>query len=189
MDHVYERKGIKRTFFNLYRNSSYFRELHGYDEGAFWSGINDDILDYRNKGYAVIGVGDLNAKIGALPDGAGARVGYKGHDRAGEALSALLVATGLLSMNGKLLWDERQGKGLGRDGVCEGVTPSATSMSDGAAMGALTEIDYVLVGDNDYKSTTRFAVLRLFAEQTGHYWLVFSVANEFLDIPEGISGA
>jgi hypothetical protein len=58
---TYERKGIKRAFFNPYRDSSYFRELHGYDEGAFWSGINDDILDYRNKGYAVIGVGDLNA--------------------------------------------------------------------------------------------------------------------------------
>ena len=50
--------------------------------------------------------------------------------------------------------------------VCEGVTPSATFMSDGAAYGALTEIDYVLVDDEDYKSTTRFAVLRLFAEQT-----------------------
>jgi hypothetical protein len=47
---TYERKGIKRAFFNLYRDSSYFRELHGYDERAFWSGINDDILDYRNKG-------------------------------------------------------------------------------------------------------------------------------------------
>jgi hypothetical protein len=79
---AYERKGIKRAFFNLYRDSTYFRELHGYDEGAFWSGINDDILDYRSKGYVVIGVGDLNAKIGALPDGAGARLGYKGHDRA-----------------------------------------------------------------------------------------------------------
>jgi hypothetical protein len=46
------------------------------DEGAFWSGIHDDILDFRNKGYTVIGVGDLNAKAGAIPDGAGARLGY-----------------------------------------------------------------------------------------------------------------
>jgi hypothetical protein len=45
----------------------------------------------------------------------------------------------------------------------------------------------VLVGDKDYKSTTRFAVLRLFAEQADHFWLVFSVANGFLDIPEGLA--
>ena len=54
-------------------------------------------------------------------------------------------------------------------------------MSDGAALGALTEIDYVLVDDEDYKSTTLFAVLRLFAEQTDHFWLVFSVASGLLD--------
>ena len=95
------------------------------DEGAFWSGIRDDILGFRNKGYTVIGVCDLNAKAGAIPDGAGARLGYKWHDRAGEALSALLVATGLLSMNGKLLWGGRQEKGLGKNGVCEGVRPCA----------------------------------------------------------------
>jgi hypothetical protein len=53
-------------------------------------------------------------------------------------------------MNGKLLWGARQRMGLGRDEVCEGVTPSATFMSDGAALGALTEIDYVLVGVNVY---------------------------------------
>jgi hypothetical protein len=37
------------------------------------------------------------------------------------------------------------------------------------------------------KSTTRFAVLRLFAEQTDHFWLVISVANGLLDIPEGLA--
>jgi hypothetical protein len=52
-------------------------------------------------------------------------------------------------------------------------------------MGALTEIDYVLVDNEDYKSATLFAVLRLFAEQTDHFWLVFSVASGFLDIPGG----
>ena len=35
--------------------------------------------------------------------------------------------------------------------------------------------------------TTRFAVLRLFAEQMDHFWLVFSVANGFLDIPGGLA--
>jgi hypothetical protein len=30
-------------------------------------------------------------------------------------------------------------------------------------------------------------VLRLFAEQTDHFWLVFSVASGFLDIPEGMA--
>jgi hypothetical protein len=58
-------------------------------------------------------------------------------------------------------------------------------MSDGAAYGALTEIDYVLVDDEDYKSITRFVVLRLFAEQTDHFLFVFSVASGFLDIPGG----
>jgi hypothetical protein len=138
------RLSFSLSFSNLRMVSHLASQLFAW---RIWSSINDDILGYRSKGYTVMGVGDLNAKIGALPDGAGARLGYKGHARAGEALSALLVATGLLSMNGKLLWGERQEKGLGKNGVCEGVRPCATFMSDGAALGALTEIDYVLVGD------------------------------------------
>jgi hypothetical protein len=109
------------------------------------------ITEIRDKGYAVIGVGDLsdlNAKIGALPDGARARLGYKGHDRAGEALSALLAATGLLSMNGKLLWGERQGKCLGEEmGYVRGFRPVLPpSMSDGSKLWARSPKSIVCAG-------------------------------------------
>jgi hypothetical protein len=38
---VFERAGVKRAFANVYKDSSYFLELHGYDGRAIWGGLTD----------------------------------------------------------------------------------------------------------------------------------------------------
>ena len=54
---LYSRDGVRRALLNVYRDSLYFRQQQGYDEIAYWSGIQDDIRAIESRGHTVTAFG------------------------------------------------------------------------------------------------------------------------------------
>jgi hypothetical protein len=124
--------------------------------------------------------------LGALNDGWGKRVAYKGQDDAGVELGDILVEHDLFSLNGKRFVSKAGGSDtLDMTDDSGGVEPSPTYMSDGAAAGVLTEIDYVLFKTVDKQQIRAFMVLRLYSENTDHFWMIAAVESDFLRFPPG----
>ena len=56
-------------------------------------------------------------------------------------------------------------------------------MSDGAAAGSMSEIDYVLMSRRDSALVTSFDILKIYVETTDHFGLRVAVENDFFNLP------